>query len=82
VAIDPSLSSIDPLACLSFVAATTRRILLGTGVLQLPYHHPVTQAKRLATIDVLSKGRMRLLTVGLGSLPGRQKRWGLTSLQG
>ena len=60
----------DPLECLSFVAAATDRILLGTGVLLLPYHEPVVLAKRLATIDVLSKGRMRLLTIGVGSLPG------------
>jgi probable F420-dependent oxidoreductase len=44
----------DPLECLSFVAAATERILLGTGVLLLPYHEPVVLAKRLATIDVLS----------------------------
>jgi len=36
----------------------------------VPYHHPVILAKRLATLDVLSKGRMRLLTVGVGALPG------------
>jgi probable F420-dependent oxidoreductase len=60
----------DPLECLAFVAACTRRILLGTGVLLLPYHHPVMLAKRLATIDVLSGGRMRLLTIGVSSLPG------------
>src|SRR5579864_6548306 len=54
----------DPLSCLAFVAAATERILLGTGVLLLPYHHPVALAKRLATLDVLSKGRMRLLTIG------------------
>jgi alkanesulfonate monooxygenase SsuD/methylene tetrahydromethanopterin reductase-like flavin-dependent oxidoreductase (luciferase family) len=36
----------DPLDCLSFVAAATRRILLGTAVLLLPYHHPVVLAKR------------------------------------
>ncbi|WP_329079816.1 TIGR03619 family F420-dependent LLM class oxidoreductase [Streptosporangium sp. NBC_01469] len=66
----PSLPYVDPLDCLSFVAAATERILLGTGVLLLPYHHPVILAKRLATIDVLSKGRMRLLTAGLGTLPG------------
>jgi probable F420-dependent oxidoreductase len=60
----------DPLQCLGFVAAVTDRILLGTGVLLLPYHHPVALAKRLATLDVLSKGRMGLLTVGVGSLPG------------
>jgi probable F420-dependent oxidoreductase len=69
MAIDPSLSFMDPLACLGFIAAATKRIILGTAVLQLPYHHPVTLAKRLATIDVLSRGRMRLLTIGLGSLP-------------
>src|SRR6202022_3294179 len=38
----------DPLACLAFVAAATERILLGTAVLLLPYHHPVALAKRLA----------------------------------
>lgn len=66
----PALPYVDPLDCLSFVAAATRRILLGTAVLLLPYHHPVILAKRLATVDVLSKGRMRLLTVGIGALPG------------
>src|SRR5213083_1747883 len=70
VTIPASTPVADPLECLAFVAAATERILLGTGVLQLPYHHPVTLAKRLATLDVLSKGRMRLLTVGLGALPG------------
>jgi probable F420-dependent oxidoreductase len=60
----------DPLECLSFVAAATTTILLGTAVLLVPYHHPVVLAKRLATVDVLSKGRMRLLTVGVGALPG------------
>jgi probable F420-dependent oxidoreductase len=73
----PSLPYADPLDCLTFVAATTQRILLGTGVLLLPYHHPVTLAKRLATIDVLSKGRMRRLTVGLGSLPGEARAVGV-----
>ncbi|MFI6041303.1 TIGR03619 family F420-dependent LLM class oxidoreductase [Nocardia sp. NPDC051321] len=67
----------DPLDCLSFVAAATERILLGTGVLLLPYRHPVVLAKRLATIDVLSRGRMRLLTVGLGTLPGEATATGV-----
>jgi probable F420-dependent oxidoreductase len=73
----PSLPFADPLDCLSFVAAATQRILLGTGVLLLPYHHPVILAKRLATIDVLSKGRMRLFTVGLGTLPGEAQAMGV-----
>lgn len=75
--IPPALPFADPLDCLSFVAAATQRILLGTGVLLLPYHHPVVLAKRLATIDMLSKGRMRLLTVGLGTLPGEAKAVGV-----
>ncbi|WUH98975.1 TIGR03619 family F420-dependent LLM class oxidoreductase [Spirillospora sp. NBC_00431] len=64
-----SLPFLDPLDTLAYVAAATERLLLGTGVLLLPYRHPVVLAKQLATIDVLSKGRMRLLTVGLGALP-------------
>ena len=67
----------DPLGCLAFVAAATERLLLGTGVLLLPYHHPVALAKRLATLDVLSKGRMRLLTVGVGALPGEAAAGGV-----
>ncbi|MFX0573592.1 LLM class F420-dependent oxidoreductase [Nocardia nepalensis] len=73
----PTLPFPDPLDCLSFVAAATQRILLGTGVLLLPYRHPVVLAKRLATIDLLSKGRMRLLTVGLGTLPGEAEAVGV-----
>ena len=73
----PSLPYADPLDLLAFVAATTERLLLGTAVLLLPLHHPVVLAKRLATIDVLSRGRMRLLTVGLGSLPGEAEALGV-----
>lgn len=68
MAVDPSAPIADPLDSLSFVAAATGRILLGTAVALVPYHHPVILAKRLATIDVLSRGRMRLFTVGLGIL--------------
>jgi probable F420-dependent oxidoreductase len=77
VAIDPTVPIVDPLDCLAFIAATTDRILLGTGVLQLPHHHPVVLAKRLATIDALSRGRMRLLTVGPGGLPGEAAALGI-----
>ncbi|WP_206784960.1 TIGR03619 family F420-dependent LLM class oxidoreductase [Amycolatopsis sp. MtRt-6] len=77
MALPPSLPYADPLECLTFVAAVTSRILLGTGVLLLPYHHPVVLAKRLATVDVLSGGRMRLLTVGVGALPGEARAAGV-----
>lgn len=73
----PTLPYADPLDLLAFVAAATDRILLGTAVLLLPFHHPVVLAKRLATIDVLAAGRMRLLTVGLGTLPGEARAMGV-----
>ncbi|MFI1913986.1 LLM class F420-dependent oxidoreductase [Nocardia sp. NPDC020380] len=72
-----TLPYFDPLDALSFIAAATQRILLGTGVLLLPHRHPVVLAKRLATIDVLSKGRMRLLTIGIGALPGEAHAAGI-----
>ena len=77
VSFPPSTPIADPLECLAFVAAATERILLGTGVLLVPYHQPVVLAKRLATVDVLSKGRMRLLTVGVGALPGEAQAGGV-----
>jgi probable F420-dependent oxidoreductase len=57
----------DPLDLLSFLAGHTDRLGLATGVLVLPNHHPVVLAKRVATIDVLSGGRVRLC-VGVGWL--------------
>ena len=57
----------DPLDLLSFLAAHTERLGLATGVLVLPNHHPVVLAKRAATVDALSGGRLRLC-VGVGWL--------------
>lgn len=54
---------LDPLEPLTFVAAWTRKIGLGTSVLNIPYYNPVMLARRLTTIDYLSEGRLR---VGLG----------------
>lgn len=73
----PDLPIADPLELLAFVAASTTRILLGTAVLLLPFHHPVVLAKRLATIDVLSNGHMRLFTIGVSSLPGEAAAVGI-----
>ena len=53
----------DPMTILSYVAAITKRVRLGTSVLVLPYHNPVRLAKTAATLDVVSGGR---LTLGVG----------------
>jgi probable F420-dependent oxidoreductase len=55
--------NLDPLDTLTFAAASTSKIRLGTSVLDIPYYNPVTLARRLSTIDILSNGR---LNVGLG----------------
>lgn len=55
----------DPLDLLAFLAGATSTVGLATGVLVLPNHHPVVLAKRLATIDALSGGRLRVC-VGMG----------------
>jgi probable F420-dependent oxidoreductase len=57
----------DPLDLLAFLAGRTTTLGLATGVLVLPNHHPVVLAKRVATLDVLSAGRVRL-AVGMGWL--------------
>jgi probable F420-dependent oxidoreductase len=53
----------EPVETLTWVAAQTSRIRVGTSVLNMPFHNPALLAKRLATLDVLSGGR---LNVGLG----------------
>jgi probable F420-dependent oxidoreductase len=54
----------DPLIPLAYVAAITKTIKLATGVLILPQRHPIYTAKEVATLDVLSGGRVML---GIGS---------------
>jgi probable F420-dependent oxidoreductase len=48
----------DPLELTAFLAARTTALRFGTGVLVGPHHHPLVLAKRLATLDVLSGGRV------------------------
>jgi probable F420-dependent oxidoreductase len=59
---------IEALTTLSFAAAVTERIGLGTEVLVLPQRSPVLVAKQVSSIDTLSGGRMRL-GVGVGWQP-------------
>jgi probable F420-dependent oxidoreductase len=48
----------DPLETLSFLAARTNKISLGTSVLDMLFHNPVILARRLASLDVFSEGRV------------------------
>lgn len=54
---------LDPLETLAFVAANTSKIVLGTSVIDMLFHNPVILARRFATLDVLSEGR---IIAGLG----------------
>jgi probable F420-dependent oxidoreductase len=58
----------DALTVLTWAAASTSRVELGTSVLVVPYLHPIVLAKAVATLDQLSGGRVRC-GVGVGSLP-------------
>lgn len=57
--------SLDPIETLTFVASITKKIRLGTGAVDMLYQNPTILAKRLATLDVLSKGRL-LVGLALG----------------
>jgi probable F420-dependent oxidoreductase len=62
--VDPSFPIIEALTLLTAIAVRTRKIKLGTGVLVLPMRNPVVLAKQLASIDLLSDGR---LIIGLAT---------------
>ena len=70
----------DALTILTWAAAKTSRVELGTSVLVLPYLHPMNLAKQLATIDHLSKGRL-VVGVGVGSLPEENAALGVPYLE-
>jgi probable F420-dependent oxidoreductase len=53
----------DPIETLTFVASKTKRIKLGTSVVDMLFHNPLILAKRFATLDILSDGR---IIAGLG----------------
>ena len=74
-------SVLDPLETLTYVAGNTERIFLGTSIIDMFFHNPVTLARRFATLDVLSGGRV-IPGLGIGwskdeydaaGMPFRQK---------
>ncbi len=60
----PEVPFLDPAVALTYIAAHTTTLKLGTGIVILPQRNPLVLAKELATLDVLSKGR---LIFGLGA---------------
>jgi probable F420-dependent oxidoreductase len=63
----PEVPFLDPAGVLCYAAAVTERIRLATGIIILPQRNPLVLAKELATVDVLSKGRL-VFGVGVGYL--------------
>lgn len=64
---EPEDAILDPIIALTFLAARTERIRLGTGIVILPQRNPLVLAKEIASLDVLSGGRF-IFGVGVGYL--------------
>ena len=63
----PEGRMLDPAVALTFAAAHTSRVKLGTGIIILPQRNPLVLAKELASVDVVSGGRL-IFGVGVGYL--------------
>jgi probable F420-dependent oxidoreductase len=63
----PSPAFLEPILTLTWAAAATRRVGLGTSVYVLPMHHPVPVAKQIASLQCLSGGRV-IFGIGVGWL--------------
>ena len=75
---DPELSILpSPLLLLAALAERTRNLRLGIAIILLPLSHPVRIAEEIATLDVLSNGRVEF-GVGRGSLPEHFKGFGVS----
>jgi probable F420-dependent oxidoreductase len=63
----PTDRILDPAIALAYAAALTTRVRLGTGIIILPQRNPLVLAKELASLDVLSSGRL-IVGIGVGYL--------------
>ena len=54
----PDLPFLDTIAALTLLATATERVRLASGIIELPLHNPVLLAKQLASVDVISNGRL------------------------
>lgn len=65
--VPPGIPFLDPAVALAVISQHTTRLLLGTGIIILPQRNPLVLAKELASVDVVSGGRL-LFGVGIGYL--------------
>ena len=73
---EPEEPLLDPLIALAHTAAHTERIKLGTGVIILPQRNPLVLAKQVASLDVLSGGRL-ILGIGVAYLEPEMRAIGV-----
>ena len=69
----------DPAMFIAAAAVQTRRIRLGTGVVSLPYHHPLMVADRMVQLDHMTRGRA-MLGVGPGALVSDARMMGIETV--
>jgi probable F420-dependent oxidoreductase len=63
----PRVPILDPIVTLTYLAAHTKHVKLGTGIIILPQRNPLVLAKELASLDVISGGRL-IFGIGVGYL--------------
>ena len=73
---EPDYPVLDPLVALGFMAAVTERVRLATGIIILPQRNPVVLAKQLASLDVVSRGRV-VFGMGVGYLEPEMRAVGV-----
>jgi probable F420-dependent oxidoreductase len=71
----PDSRFVEPWVALSHMAAVTTRVRLGTCIAVFPMHHPVHLAREIATLDVLSEGRVSV-GIGVGMIEGEYQAVG------
>jgi probable F420-dependent oxidoreductase len=73
---EPDYPILDPIVTLALMAAETERVRLATGIVILPQRNPVVLAKQVASLDVLSGGRL-VLGIGVGYLEPEMRAVGV-----
>ena len=71
-----TLPFLDAIVAMTLLAANTSKVKIGSGILELPLHHPLLLAKQFASIDRISRGRL-IVGVGVGYLEPEFKAMGV-----